>query len=65
MAPDLLNIIGIIIIIIGIAGIFTGQVMAGSRGLRPNYYKRDENPALFYFFICAYFAIGIIVLFKV
>ena len=64
MSPILLKIIGIIILIMGVWGIFTGRVMAGSRGLQPNYYDRNESPFLFYIFISIYVTIGLFVLFK-
>ncbi len=64
MSPAILKIIGVIVIIIGFWGILSGRVMAGSRGLQPNYYDRNENPVLFYFFICIYIGIGLLVLLK-
>lgn len=64
MSSVLLKILGVIIIIMAIWGIFTGKVMAGSKGLQPNYYNKNESPILFYFFICIYLGIGVFVLFN-
>jgi len=61
MSPILLKIIGLIFIIMGCWGLFAGKVMAGSRGLQPNYYTKQESPILYYFFIGIYFLIGILI----
>ncbi|MEH0021535.1 MAG: hypothetical protein V6Z89_17910 [Desulfobacter sp.] len=64
MSPPLLKILGLIIIGMGVWGLFTGRVMAGSRGLQPNYYTRHDQPVLYYVFICVYLVIGAVVFFR-
>lgn len=51
-------ILGLILIIIGVLGLFTGKVLAGARGLKPNYYSKHENPKLHFIFIAFYILIG-------
>lgn len=58
MPPGLLKLLSLIIIGMGILGLITGKVMAGSRGFRTNYYTRQENPVSFYLFVCIYLSIG-------
>ena len=41
MSPVLVKILSLIIIGMGIWGLISGKIMAGSRGLQPNYYTRS------------------------
>jgi hypothetical protein len=43
-------------------GLVTGKVMAGSKGLEPNYYHKKDSPGLYYFFIAIYLVLGSVVL---
>jgi len=54
MPPQLLFILGVIIVVIVICGLFSGKIIAGSRGLAPNYYSRKDNPLLYYIFLVTY-----------
>ncbi len=58
MSPLLLRALGVIPIIMAILAVMTGKVMAGSRGFQTNYYTKQDNPALYYGFICVYLLIG-------
>lgn len=62
MSPLLLKIFGLLLLLMGGWGLLTGRVMAGSRGLRPNYYTRNENPILYSLFIAMYVLAGLFVL---
>ncbi len=64
MSPLLLKIISLIIIGMATWGLISGKVMAGSRGLQPNYYTKQDNPFSYYCFICIYFFIGLVLLLK-
>ncbi|PSF07042.1 hypothetical protein C7H09_10770 [Marinobacter fuscus] len=58
MPKPLLMLLGIISIGVGVWGLVSGKVIAGSRGLRSNFYTRQDNPRLYYSFIFIYFAVG-------
>lgn len=58
----LLNALGAIVIVMAVWGLMSGRVVAGARGLRPNYYTRQQHPVLFYGFIFVYLLIGTFVL---
>ena len=45
-----------------IMGLATGRVLAGSRGLAPNYYTKKDNPFLYYGFIGVYLLMGLFLL---
>lgn len=62
MPKPLLALLGIILIGIGAWGLVSGKVVAGSRGLRSNFYTRKDSPLLYYSFITIYFAVGFLVL---
>lgn len=55
-------ILGAILVAVALWSLFSGKVVAGSRGVRANYYRRREAPVLYYLFISLYFFIGIITL---
>jgi len=42
MPPVLLLLVSLVIIGMAVRGLLTGKVMAGSRGLRPNYYTKER-----------------------
>lgn len=65
MSPLLLKIISLIITGMAIWGLISGKIMAGSRGLQPNYYTKQDSPFLYYCFICIYLLIGVFLLLKV
>lgn len=58
MPAPLLAVLGIILIGVGIWGLFSGKVVAGSRGLRSNFHTREDSPLLFYSFVFLYLAVG-------
>ena len=58
MPKSVLVLIGCVILGMGIWGLVTGKVVAGSRGLRANYYERAEVPLLYFCFVFVYSAIG-------
>ncbi|MCX7545798.1 hypothetical protein [Marinicella gelatinilytica] len=62
MSSTLLILISLILIAMAIWGLIFGKVMAGSRGLRANYYSREDSPVLFYLFIVVYLSIAILIL---
>lgn len=62
MPSILLSALGAIVIAMAIWGLMSGRVVAGARGLRPNYYTRQHHPALYYGFIFVYLLIGTFVL---
>lgn len=64
MNLSLFTILGAVLIFIGVLGLLTGKVMAGSKGLKTNYYSRAENPVLYYAFTFVYIVIGTIVITK-
>lgn len=55
---NLYLLLGLILIFMGIWGLLTGKVMAGSRGLKSNYYTKFDSPVLYYIFIIFYLCIG-------
>lgn len=64
MPAPLLVIIGFILLIMGIWGMVTGKIIAGSRGIHANYYHKSENPFFYYTFVFIYLFIGALVLYK-
>lgn len=65
MSPLLLKIISLILIGMAVWGVISGKIMAGSRGLKPNYYTKKDHPFLYGCFICVYLLIGVFLMFKV
>lgn len=63
MHTPLFVLLGIVIIAMGIWGLVAGKVVAGSKGLQPNYYYRKDSPFLYYSFIFIYLLIGAFVLY--
>lgn len=61
MTPILLKTIGFVLIGMSLLGLVSGKVIAGSKGLRSNYYVRKEQPGLYYLFITIYLAIGLFI----
>jgi hypothetical protein len=64
MHSSLFIILGVILIIMGVVGLLSGKIMAGSRGLKPNYYSKIESPILYYLFVIIYISIGVFVITK-
>lgn len=64
MSPILLKIIGLMLIIIATWGLSSGKIIAGSRGLQPNYYTKQESPILYYCFVGIYLLIGVFILYN-
>lgn len=65
MSKPLLALIGIVLIGIGVLGLFSGKVVAGSRGLRSNFYSREGSPLLYYSFIFIYVSVGFLALSRI
>lgn len=63
MPTTILPLLGIIILFIAFFGIISGKVIAGSRGLHPNYYSRSDNPFLYYSFLGIYLLFGSFILY--
>lgn len=61
----LLALIGIVLVGVGIWGLFAGKIVAGSKGLQPNFYFRKDNPFLYYSFIFVYLAVGFFIVISV
>ena len=58
MPIPLLALLGVILIGIGVWGLVSGKVVAGSRGLSANFYTRKDSPLLYYGFIFIYLTVG-------
>jgi len=54
----------IVLLVLAVWGLISGEVVAGSRGFRSNVYKRKTNPVAFYFFVVFYLLIGSFVLYN-
>lgn len=61
MPKEMVFILGIVIVLAIISGLVTGKIIAGSRGLKANYYSRKENPFLYYAFIFIYSVIAFLI----
>lgn len=59
MPNSLVTLIAIMLIANYTYALITGKVVAGSKGLRTNFYKRHESPFAFYSFIVLYAAIAL------
>lgn len=64
MPPRLLTLFGALIIAVALWGLLRGKVIAGVRGLRSNYYYKDDNPFSFYGFILIYLSLGSFLLYQ-
>jgi hypothetical protein len=64
MPTPLLVLIGCVLLTIGVWGLVAGKIVAGSRGLRPNYHHRRDNPFLYYSFVSFYLLVGAFVLYN-
>ena len=64
MPALLLTLFGVIIIAVAFWGLLRGKVLAGVRGLRRNYYYRNDNPFCFYGFVLIYTSIGSFLLYQ-
>lgn len=64
MPPRLLTLFGALIIAVALWGLLRGKVIAGARGLRSNYYDKDDNPFSFYGFILIYLSLGSFLLYQ-
>lgn len=62
MAPILLKTIGFFLIGLALIGLATGKIIAGSKGLRSNYYSRKDRPFLYYSFLLLYFVFGLFII---
>lgn len=58
MSESLLTLLGVVLIGVGLWGLVSGKVVAGSRGFKSNYYSRKDSPLLFYSFVFIYISIG-------
>lgn len=64
VSAKLFVLLGLILLIVGLWGLVAGKVIAGSRGLHPNFYSRKGSPFLYYSFKVLYLAIGSLVLIR-
>lgn len=64
MPPRLLTLFGALIIAVALWGLLRGKVIAGARGLRSNYYYKDDSPFSFYGFILIYLSLGSFLLYQ-
>ena len=64
MSPLVLTKIGVVTIAIALWGLMCGRIIAGARGLKSNYYYRDDNPFSFYGFVMIYLSIGSFILYQ-
>ena len=64
MPENLATIVGIITISVAVWGLLRGRIIAGSHGLKSNYYYRDDNALCFYGFVLIYLSIGSFVLYQ-
>lgn len=62
MPPVIVKIIGLMAIAVALWGLVSGAVVAGSRGFRAHFYRKQENPFAFYLFVCIYGVIGLFLL---
>ncbi len=63
MPTTILLLLGTIILIVAFFGIISGKVIAGSRGLHPNYYSKRDNPLFYYSFLGVYLLVGSFILY--
>ena len=64
MPTRLLTLFGALIIAVALWGLLRGKVIAGARGLRSNYYYKNDNPFSFYGFILIYLSLGSFLLYQ-
>ena len=64
MPAQLLTLLGVIIIAVALWGLLSGKILAGVRGLRRNYYYRNDNLFSFYGFVLIYLSIGSFILYQ-
>lgn len=64
MPAQLLTLLGVIIIAVALWGLLRGKILAGVRGLRRNYYYRNDNLFSFYGFVLIYLSIGSFILYQ-
>ncbi|MBO1519797.1 hypothetical protein [Oceanisphaera pacifica] len=62
MPNSLLVLLSLLFISVGLHGLFTGKVLAGSRGFKNNYYRKQQQPLLFGLFVLFYIAVGVFIL---
>lgn len=49
---------------VAVWGLLRGRILAGARGLRSNYYYKNDNPFSFYGFVLIYLSIGSFILYQ-
>ncbi|MCK9534780.1 MAG: septum site-determining protein MinC [Pseudomonas sp.] len=64
MSPRFMTLLGVIIIAVAVWGLLRGRILAGARGLRSNYYYKNDNPFSFYGFVLIYLSIGSFILYQ-
>ena len=64
MPASLLTLLGVIIIAVALWGLLRGKILAGLRGLRRNYYYKNDNSFSFYGFVLIYLSIGSFILYQ-
>lgn len=53
-----------VVLTLAALGLFTGKVMAGSRGVKANYYHRRGDPFLYYAFMFVYLSFGVFLVYQ-
>ena len=53
---------GVAMLLVVVVALFSGKIIAGSRGFKANYYTRRDSPFLYYSFITIYLLIGLLIL---
>lgn len=64
MPPALMTLLGVIILATALQGLWRGKIIAGARGLRSNFYYKNDNPWCFYGFVLIYLSIGAFLLYQ-
>lgn len=62
MPPTLLMLLSLLCIGMGIHGLYTGKVRAGSKGFKSHFYVKESQPMQFYFFVLFYISTGLFIL---
>lgn len=65
MPMSLLSLLGVILVGVGVWGLISGKVVAGSRVLQSSFYTKKDTPLLYYSFIFVYLAIGFLIFSRV
>ena len=64
MPESLVVIGGMVVLTLAALGLFTGKVMAGSRGLQASCYHRRDAPFLYYGVVFVYLSFGVFLVYQ-